>query len=387
MEGRQHDGTSGNRCDRKSAVEEVAAQLGVSRREILDKCGGLKTDAEIEAEKTLADIEQMKNKAEQDLIGKKKQTQLEFQIELAENNLCSLSEYERHRLNNMKERQVLLEKLDFDKDKRELRALTPKNQTRKVQAAQLREKSARVRRRSQMEQVRQCVGQHRDMTNNKWASLQKQRLSPKWFGHWVPRVNKVKASSGQTSFRKNITDININDVYDEKTISSYNHIPKFELSTEELLEITPKYQMSRTMLESMASECKHTRLEEKLVTKPDWSKFELVQDTIGSSSALSSLDSCGDLVCYGTECGGVGVFLAGRSVTLRPHCMTVVRVLFTGRDGQVSTGIMSAGLDGTVRMTDLVKQSVSLEYSWDQSYSGKNGINWMEERGHILLSS
>jgi hypothetical protein len=41
---------------------------------------------------------------------------------------------------------------------------------------------------------------------------------------------------------------------------------------------------------------------------------------------------------------------------------------------------MSSALVGTVRMTDLVHQSVCLEYSWDQSYSGKQGVNWLEER-------
>ena len=49
--------------------------------------------------------------------------------------------------------------------------------------------------------------------------------------------------------------------------------------------------------------------------------------------------------------------------------------------GKSNPGVLSAALDGTVRMTDLVRQSVCLEYSWDQSFSGKQGVRWLEERG------
>ena len=40
-------------------MEYVSAQNGVSKKEILDKCGEVKTDAKIEAEMTLVDIEKM----------------------------------------------------------------------------------------------------------------------------------------------------------------------------------------------------------------------------------------------------------------------------------------------------------------------------------------
>ena len=40
-------------------MEDVSAQNGVSKKDVLDKCGEVKTDAKIKAEKTLVDIEKM----------------------------------------------------------------------------------------------------------------------------------------------------------------------------------------------------------------------------------------------------------------------------------------------------------------------------------------
>ena len=59
------------------------------------------------------------------VLVKKKQTELEDKIEMAEKKLSSLSDYENMRLRNIKERQALLENLDFDRKKRERIALTP----------------------------------------------------------------------------------------------------------------------------------------------------------------------------------------------------------------------------------------------------------------------
>ena len=42
-------------------------------------------------------------------------------------------------------------------------------------------------------------------------------------------------------------------------------------------------------------------------------------------------------------------------------------------------GVLSAGLDGAVRLTDLAKQMVSIEYSWDKTTSTKHKLYLIEE--------
>ena len=175
-----------------------------------------------------------------------------------------------------------------------------------------------------------------------------------------------------------IVNVDLYDVYDEEAINNFNHIPKFDLRVQELLEISPAYHKSRILLDSFSEDFKQVRVEEKLEAKSDWSKFKLLQDNMVSINLLSSLDSCNDFICFGTKAGGVGVALAGRSFTIRPHNREVTRTLFIGNNS--SAGVLSAALDGTVRMTDLVQQSVCLEYSWDRSYSVKQGVNWLEGR-------
>ena len=69
----------------------------------MERCGGVKDDAVRDAEKTLEVMEKMKQQAQQQMIVKKKKSQLEMQIEIAEKNIDSLSEYEKVRLKNMKE--------------------------------------------------------------------------------------------------------------------------------------------------------------------------------------------------------------------------------------------------------------------------------------------
>merc|ERR1719318_1480155 len=364
--------------NRNVSVEKVAAQLGVSRKDILERCGGVKEQAEKEADMKLLEIEKMKQKAEKELNILRKKSPLQLQIEMAENNMERLSQYERMRLQNMRERQALLESLDFNKEKNELRALTPKSKPRQVEAVQLREKSARVKRRSEVQQLKKLKTDHDCSSNYEWSMLQEQRASPKWFGHWVPRFNKdVKL----TIRRLNVTDRDINDFYDEEAISSSNHIPKFELSAQDLLEITPAYHRSKTRLDSFSADLKQVRPEGPLVSRPDWDRFQLVQESLVSSSELTSLDTFQDYVCFGTQSGGVGVSLAGRAITIKPHNRKVTRTLFLGNKNHNGPGVLSAGLDGTVRMTDMVRQIVCLEYSWDQSYMGKQGVNWLEERG------
>ena len=86
-------------------------------------------------------------------------SQLDMQIEIAEANFERLSEYEKMRLKNMRERRDLLKILDVDEEKGELNALTPKKKkkTRKVnETIPLRKKSARIQ--SQFNNRRLSIG-------------------------------------------------------------------------------------------------------------------------------------------------------------------------------------------------------------------------------------
>merc|ERR1719154_1039452 len=163
----------------------------------------------------------------------------------------------------MRERQALVKSLDFDKEKREIKALTPKNKPKKVEIIQPREKSARLRRKSQLEELKQDA-QATDISRTTWLAIQEERVSPKWFGLWVPKTNK---QDGHT--RKYVTDLHINDVYDDEAIMKSNHVPRFELSAPQLLEITSNYRKSRNMLECLSAECKSTKVEKRLLSYPD----------------------------------------------------------------------------------------------------------------------
>lgn len=105
--------------NRKVSVEKLAALVGVSRREVVERCGGVKEEAEREAEIAVEVMEKLRQKVQEEKTVRKKKSQLELQIEMAEKCFESLSGYEMMRLKNMKERQALVESLEFDKEKME----------------------------------------------------------------------------------------------------------------------------------------------------------------------------------------------------------------------------------------------------------------------------
>jgi len=357
--------------NRNVSVEKVAALTGVSRKEILERCGGVKAEHEREAEEEL----EMREKENQKRMKVKKKSPLEIQIEVAEKNTTN-SVYEEMRLKNMKERLALLKSLDFDKEKNEINALMPKNKPQKAkEVVQLRGKSLRIKRLSQVDHLRNLIT-GKDWTKHSWTMLQVNRRSPHYFGHWTPRTNK-----NVQRYVTAVTEVDVQDEYDEKAIAKVNHVPKFELNAQELLEITPSYLKSRTLLESFSADFKDVKVEKQqnLARNTDWSKMDLIQDNLISTDNITSIDSCEDFICFGTESGGVGVTMAGRAFTIKPHNRQVTRTIFTGSKG--SPSILSASKDGTVRIFDLVKQSVRLQYCWDQSFNDKQGVDWVEEKG------
>lgn len=100
----------------------------------------------------------------------------------------------------------------------------------------------------------------------------------------------------------------------------------------------------------------------------DWTLFEDSKEFIVSNAAISALDSSADFVSYGTDEGGVGIFLGSRSVTIRPHSDGVTNVILAG------TRIISSSLDGTIRTFDLHKKLVGLTYSWDMTSDSKHQV-------------
>ena len=140
--------------------------------------------------------------------------------------------------------------------------------------------------------------------------------------------------------------------------------------------MSQEFHPSVTMTESIASEVKTLAVEMKWEDKVSFDKMDVEHDCIVSNKRLTSIDSFHDFISFGTSTGGVGIFLAGRSVTFQPHNKAVSRIIFRG--GHSSLNVLSSALDGAVRLTDLEKQVVCMKYSWDQGSNTKHKVYWME---------
>merc|ERR1712024_355344 len=80
--------------------------------------------------------------------------------------------------------------------------------------------------------------------------------------------------------------------------------------------MTSDYRRSAIFLDSLSCEAKdlaHKKEAKFKMNEEDWIQFEAEEETIVSTSRVTSLDSFNDFFCYGTEAGGVGVVLAGES--------------------------------------------------------------------------
>ena len=95
------------------SVESLARELAVARAEVLRQCGAIKSEQELEEERKLRQLEKFEEKV-QEAGFVKRESELEKQIKEAEQRVEELSDYEKVRLENMKERQALLEQLDMD---------------------------------------------------------------------------------------------------------------------------------------------------------------------------------------------------------------------------------------------------------------------------------
>ena len=128
----------------------LAAQVGVSRRRIVEKCGWVKEKEVIE--------EENEKKRDSEKINKNPSNQkscLEKQIESAEERFDKFSEYEKMRLRNIKERQKMVEMLDLTENKVALMTKTPARVSRVKKVKKVimssRERSSRLKRLAEAE--------------------------------------------------------------------------------------------------------------------------------------------------------------------------------------------------------------------------------------------
>ena len=314
--------------NREETSVKVAAQFGVSRREIEKRCGEVRSKEEVDEEKEHELNKRAETKGETDR-NRMKTTEVDKQIAMAEKNLDALCEYELKRLENLRERRAMMEQFGILEDRAEIKKSeqVKKRQFKEKAPVTLREKSTRVER---LKEWTRCDLEKKVPTDPSFNTI---RLTPPWFGNM---------------FKK-----------DDSPTPSKFIVPKVELEASQLLEVTKDYRSSRIFLDSVGMECQLLDSTEYSTDSLDWSKFSTTEEFIVSSSCVTALDSLGDFITFGTEAGGVGVLLGGRSVTIRPHSDTVTDVVTSG------ARVMSSSMDGSVRTWDLVTQKSSLEYCWD----------------------
>ena len=343
--------------NRKVVPKDAAFKFGVSRSKLLQKVGTIKSEDKIKEEKVQAVIEKRRATLE---YQSRKPTELDKQILVMEKNINDLSDYEKMRLENMKERKSMLEALGIAEDKKELKkmSLTANAKNMPVDYG-TREKSSRIKRK-----LEEFVQVSQVMDKKIHVSGKLHGHSPPWVGQWYPCLK------GSTVPRP---DSDFNQI---------SPVPQVTLNVKEVIS-NLDYHRSTRFMNSISEEFEETVLTERLQSKSFPREHTKIADSIVSSFEIRSVDTLEDLVCYGDSAGGVGVFLDGRSTTLKVHNEPVTRTLFL-KHGH-GDGILSGSQDGTVRLTDLVKQEVSMKYSWIQS-GAKEQIGWIEPwDGHNFL--
>ena len=362
---------------RRVPIEVLAFKIGVSRNEVDLKCGGVKTLKDIEAEEELDRIERIR-KQEEAAENRIKTTHLDRQIMYAEDHEEDLCAYEKQRLANLRERKALMEMLDITGDKLEIRKLNriiqkPGSKEGKEAGIEekplARQKSTRIRKQEEIKRLKSSeealLKSHRWSRNDINVSNEQRQdygssLTPWWFG---------KRFSGKTHRQGEISEIN-----------RVNVLPRIEILTKEILEITDDYRKTKILLDSISAESKGM-VEENECYKADvnWAAFTDIREHLVSSSPITRIDTYGDFVTYGTENGAVGVLIAGHSLNLRPHTDMVSGLIMDG------PRIVSSSLDGTVRNVDLESGIVPLEYSWDMIGDSKHGVLGMTRRSEHSL--
>jgi len=326
--------------ERVVTLDQAAFQLGVSSRVLLEKVGEIKTEEQIKAEK------EKKKKEEKQPVEKekvKKLSALELQIREMEKNEDSLSQYERMRLSNMRERQMMVEMLNFSEDKEAMNELAPDKKSYKPKDYGVREKSSRIKRK-----VEEDVGK-KDVEGG--AGKGGKRQSPNWVGIWTPRTSERIPYSLQET-------------------AAMIPVPGLEIEIGDLVESAQDFHKASRVLQRLQAEVKEGegRVERGEIC---WGEVEKMGESRVSQVEVMSVDCWGDMVCTGDMSGGVAVTLAGRTLGLKPHHLCVCRAVFVGGEGGLS--VLSGSHDGTVRCTDMQAERVSVEAIWD-----RREVRWLE---------
>ena len=322
----------------------------------------LQNHQELANERKLRQLEKFQQKVQNSGFVKK-ESHLEKQIAKAEGCLDQLSEYEKVRLENMKERQALLEQLDIDQKK---------------EIAEERQKSIiftlkeEVGRRAPSPRVKALKEQKRELLEEQrkvQSQIPAQRVSPQWVGQWLPL--RTNFGNSQQEEMMEVEDVGI-----ECTV------PSGMLKFGEIEEQGTRLHNSQASLECIAAELKELVEEPpytirgaiRTLEKPKhtpglkdrgiFSKLEMENESVVSTSAITSMSTCWDFVGFGTAEGGVGVNIGATNISLMPHNGEVTGIAFCG--GSSNLGILSTSLDGAVRRSDLARQSVLLEYKEDE---------------------
>ena len=227
-----------------------------------------------------------------------------------------------------------------------------------------REKSARILKQQERRRLKtseEALSKYRNWSKSvQWN--QAYGRTPKWFGRFQQGLSTRERC--------------------EAEINRCNVLPKFDISTKEILEITDDHRKSKILLQSFSEECKEMIEEEdNYKDSVTWTSFTDVKEHLVSRSPVSCIDSCGDFITYGAENGAVGLLIAGHSLNLRPHTDIVSGLVMDG------SKILSSSFDGTVRIMDLAEGRVPLFYNWDLYGDDKHGVLGMarrSEHSHIL---
>ena len=328
-------------------MDSLAREWGVSRAEVLRQCGDIKSEEELENERKLLQLEKFEERVQKAGFIKK-ESHLEQQIKEAEQRAEVLSDYERMRLENMRERQALLEELDIDKERKEIAEekqrgmiFTPKHEIKR------RAPSARLKTLREKERLL------KEDTGRYWTP-QESQVSPRWVGQWL-------SVGGYVGEKQKFLIPKFSS--EDRTF----HVPRSELSLMEISTQGKGPDSKNSLLEYIAAE-----LEEVVTDQPAYKSMngtlaqsKLVRESLVVTSTITELASCWDFVGFGTEEGEVGVQVGSAHLSWQPHTGTVTGVAFDG--GVNSLGLLSSSLDGAFRRSDLSRQAVVLEHIEEQS--------------------
>merc|ERR1719239_1567585 len=312
----------------KIDLDAVAFSTGVTLREISEKVGPI--------EKKEEEVVEKKPKASNSSKQGPQLTDLQKQILAAEEKESSLSEYEKMRLENMRERQAMLEMLSMEEDKEELRAMVPKRESRKIDYG-VREKSSRLKRKAD------SLAMQGKQVPEDWTGMGRTRHSPLWVGRWwvagaeVPPPRQEEPMTGL-----------VDRGQDFSQVTSRLHRIRAELAEVNCEEGEKEIGSSPLIWDSAMP-------------------AGLQQPT--GASLLTSLQAWRDITCFADNNGRLGLQSAGRNVVLRPHGAKVSRSILLPS----SSSLLSSSHDGTVRLTDLVADKVTVEADF-----GTTHVEWVE---------